>query len=494
MTNASSSLGATLATIGTNVNTANTNINTANTNIANASTSLGASLATANTNITTTNSNVLAASTSLGASISGVNSNTNSQVASAVSSINSNTNTQTSGIASTVNTNTNTVVTQASTSLASTINAASSSITSSVLAAVASIPSSVWAYTTRTLTSGASIAADIWSAATRTLTSLNLTTQVPWSINTSNIGTVVAGQSYQATLTTIYNGTLTDSLNLPTVTIYDSSNNAIISNATLTRIATGTYSYTYAIPGTAPAGTWKSVFTAGVDTNNTLPSVDYWTVVTNPAQVIINSFANTVTPNVSANITITDEGLSGNEYQYQWCVVSDLNDPCGSGHNVFDGVAAKYINAGQDFNTTLTATVPNPGNYYFKIIAYFGTQSSISYRSFTATAPTTSGGSGNSGVSSGGGGGGGGGSPSSGSSSSNSNSTVPIIPNSTQCTLPNRKLADLNCDGKVNMIDFSILLYFWGTKPPYSNPFVDMRHTGKIDARDFSIMLYEWGT
>ncbi len=309
-----------------------------------------------------------------------------------------------------------------------------------------------------------------------------MTTQVPWSVNTSNIGTVVAGQSYQATLTSIYNGTLTDSLSLPTVTIYDSSNNAVITNGTLTRIATGTYSYTYSVPGAAPAGTWKSVFTANVDVNNTLPSINYWTVVTNPAQVIVNSITNTVTPTISANVTITDEGLTGNEYQYQWCVVSSLTDPCGSPNNIFDGVAAKYINAGQDFNTNLTATVPNPGTYYFKVIAYFGTQSSVSYRSFTATAPTNNNGGNTGGGSSGGGGGGGGAGPSS----------PPSVPNSTQCTLQNRKTADLNCDGKVNLIDFSMMLYFWGTKAPFSNQFVDINKDSKVNAVDFSIMLYQW--
>lgn len=48
--------------------------------------------------------------------------------------------------------------------------------------------------------------------------------------------------------------------------------------------------------------------------------------------------------------------------------------------------------------------------------------------------------------------------------------------------------ADLNKDGKVNLIDFSILLYYWGT----DNACADQNHNGKVDLTDFSILLYNW--
>ncbi len=48
--------------------------------------------------------------------------------------------------------------------------------------------------------------------------------------------------------------------------------------------------------------------------------------------------------------------------------------------------------------------------------------------------------------------------------------------------------ADLNKDKKVNLIDFSILLYYWGT----SNTCADQNKNGKVDLIDFSIMLYNW--
>jgi len=49
-------------------------------------------------------------------------------------------------------------------------------------------------------------------------------------------------------------------------------------------------------------------------------------------------------------------------------------------------------------------------------------------------------------------------------------------------------LADLNHDGKVNLADFSILLYYWGT----SSPLADINGDGTVDLSDFSILLYNW--
>jgi len=54
-------------------------------------------------------------------------------------------------------------------------------------------------------------------------------------------------------------------------------------------------------------------------------------------------------------------------------------------------------------------------------------------------------------------------------------------------------LSDLNCDGRVNLIDFSILLYFWeGAGDLRLNPRADIDGSGAVDLVDFSIMLYNW--
>lgn len=51
--------------------------------------------------------------------------------------------------------------------------------------------------------------------------------------------------------------------------------------------------------------------------------------------------------------------------------------------------------------------------------------------------------------------------------------------------------ADLNFDGKVNIVDFSILLYFWKQTEP-ANICADMNFDGVVNIFDFSIMMYWW--
>jgi len=48
--------------------------------------------------------------------------------------------------------------------------------------------------------------------------------------------------------------------------------------------------------------------------------------------------------------------------------------------------------------------------------------------------------------------------------------------------------ADLNHDKRVNLTDFSILLFHWGT----DNACADQNQNGKVDLIDFSIMMYYW--
>jgi hypothetical protein len=48
--------------------------------------------------------------------------------------------------------------------------------------------------------------------------------------------------------------------------------------------------------------------------------------------------------------------------------------------------------------------------------------------------------------------------------------------------------SDLNKDGKVNLIDFSILLFSWGT----ADANADINLSGKVDLADFSILIFYW--
>ena len=47
---------------------------------------------------------------------------------------------------------------------------------------------------------------------------------------------------------------------------------------------------------------------------------------------------------------------------------------------------------------------------------------------------------------------------------------------------------DLNQDGSVNLVDFSILLFNWNT----ATLFADLNQDGSVNLPDFSIMLFNW--
>ena len=187
-----------------------------------------------------------------------------------------------------------------------------------------------------------------------------------------------------------------------------------------------------------------------------------------PAQVVINAITDTTIPSVSADITITNEGNIDTEYQYEWCVVSDISNSCGGGDDVFYASGAKLIKVGENWNTTKNVTVPTIGNYYFKLVAHYGFHYSTASQFFTAIVSPSSGG---------GGGGGGAG----------AEVTNPVKDNNIYDT------ADFSRDHFVNSVDFSILLYFWKGNYPFKNIYVDINKDKKVDSVDFSIMLSQWG-
>lgn len=52
--------------------------------------------------------------------------------------------------------------------------------------------------------------------------------------------------------------------------------------------------------------------------------------------------------------------------------------------------------------------------------------------------------------------------------------------------------SDLNRDGKVNLTDFSILIFWWGTPGGNSNPPADINQNARVGLEDFSILLFNW--
>jgi hypothetical protein len=368
----------------------------------------------------------------------------------------------------------------------------------------------IWEYGGgRTLSSFGTLVADVWGNTTRSLTNYgndiaaadvwNYLSQVngSWKISMSNAQQILAGNQYRVKVYTSNNGQSANSYTAPLVTIYDVNRNVVVNSVAMSNIGTGIYEYVYTVAAGAPQGIWETITNTETVSGNVITVSDYWEVRGSPAQVIIRGMSDTTIPQVAADVTITNEGSGGYEYLYEWCVVNNINNACGGGDDVFYASGAKFIQPGENWNTNLAADVATTGPYYFKLVVYFGTESSGSSRSFTATTGQPN--------------------PFCGDNICNNNETCSTCPGDCgQCVIPggggggggggagiinipspftkSPKGADLNGDGKVNSIDFSILLYYWKTKPPFKNQNVDINHDGKVDAVDFSIMLYQWGT
>lgn len=52
--------------------------------------------------------------------------------------------------------------------------------------------------------------------------------------------------------------------------------------------------------------------------------------------------------------------------------------------------------------------------------------------------------------------------------------------------------SDLNRDGSINLVDFSILIFWWNTAGGNSNPRADINGNGNVGLEDFSILLFNW--
>jgi hypothetical protein len=159
-------------------------------------------------------------------------------------------------------------------------------------------------------------------------------------------------------------------------------------------------------------------------------------------------------------------------------VTDSASNGCGGGNDVFSSTAAKLIAAGENFDTTLNSTVSAAGSYYFHIDVQFGSDSSTASQSFTAVAETPVASPSSSGSSSG------------GSSGASSAAAPAVVVPQTVATVG---VADMNGDGRINSVDFSIMLAFWKTPYPFRNPYVDMNGDKQVNSVDFSILLYQWG-
>ena len=143
---------------------------------------------------------------------------------------------------------------------------------------------------------------------------------------------------------------------------------------------------TATVTGLADSTSYDFRIRAVNEIGESLPSGTATATPGEPAQVLVQSFSDLTVPSIGTNVRITNEGSVQYEYAYTWCVTVASTDPCGSDVDVFSSSAAKLIQPGDNFDTTLVSTVPTPGNYWFTITAVYGSTSSTSTQSFTALA------------------------------------------------------------------------------------------------------------
>jgi hypothetical protein len=167
---------------------------------------------------------------------------------------------------------------------------------------------------------------------------------------------------------------LVNAFAVPTVAVFDAVRNIVAADSPMTNLSTGIYEFVYTTSAGQTQGLWEAAVTIPLDSANTIYRSDFFQVTGAPAQVKINSITDNTVPSISANVTITNEGTTPFEYQYEYCAVVQSDNQCGGGDDVDYAIAAKLINPGQSFSPDLTLTVPAPGDYYFKTVVYWGTE------------------------------------------------------------------------------------------------------------------------
>ena len=299
-----------------------------------------------------------------------------------------------------------------------------------------------------------------------------------FTVTLSDFEGTTVNTAYKAKLQVLNYATIpTDADSLPAVVITDPAGTVQVPAGVMTKDSNGTYSYSYSIGGSAVGGVWETVVSVVIN-GKTIKVNDYWNLSSSPADVQIIEITDKIIPTITASVRIDNMGTSGSDFYYVYCIVSSEDNLCGGNDDVDSASDTAFINAGDFINLSLTLDdVPTAGTYWFKVKAraLAETNWAASTEQFTAeSAPTSTPTPTPTPPPSGGGGGGG---------SAAIISTIPV-------SVPSG--ADFNGDNKINSTDFSILLAFWKTKPPFKNPYVDINKDNRVDSVDFSILLYQW--
>lgn len=195
---------------------------------------------------------------------------------------------------------------------------------------------------------------------------------------------VQAGNVYSITIEVINSSGSVEITSSPKITIYDPLENLIVDNVSATLISNKKYQYNLTTNLVDVAGIKEIYINLGI--NGVAKEYNKnWTLSNGHTEISINSINISSSPTIKANITITNEDSSAYEYPYEYCIVSVLTQQCGNSNNIAYASGYKLLNASESWNTTLSLNIAQSGNYWFKIVAHYGTQNSGATRSFSAS-------------------------------------------------------------------------------------------------------------
>lgn len=215
---------------------------------------------------------------------------------------------------------------------------------------------------------------------------------------------VQAGNVYSLTIEIINSSGSVEVTSVPKITIHDALKNLVVSNVEATQIGEKKYQYNLTTNLVGVAGVKETNISVGIN-GETKKYFKNWTLSNGHTEIAINSVNSASSPTITADATITNEDATSYEYPYEYCIVSTITEQCGNSNNIAYGSGYKLLSSRQEWRTNLSLNIAQTGNYWFKVIAHYGTQNSGATKSFSASytpsTSTTTGGS-----SSGGGGGG----------------------------------------------------------------------------------------
>ncbi len=205
--------------------------------------------------------------------------------------------------------------------------------------------------------------------------------------------------------------------------------------------STGAFQFTTeSSPGTATLGLWAidSAGTRSITANNTFDVTQG--AITNLNDLILPPTIKVSKANINAGETITVSGQSVPNATIN-LFLDRNNTPVGTGQSGPNGLWSIEYNTGRLSNGERT----------------------LRARSISGTPPLTS--------------------------QSGFSSTVQLFVGvNGQSSTP----SDLSRDGRVNLIDFSILIFWWNTNGGDSDPPADINGNDRVGLEDFSILLFNW--